>query len=196
MANLAAIYARVSTNEQTTENQVTELEALAAQRGLTITRSYEDKGYSGKNDQRPAFQAMMQDAVAGRFNVLLCWHIDRLGRSLVDVVNTVQSIQAANVELILQQQSIDTTTPVGKAMLSMCAVFAELEISMMKQRQAIGIQRARKLGKYKGRPVAIADSKKAAMAAHVLVGGGTYRAAAEIHGVSVGSVQRAVAEHK
>ena len=134
MANLAAIYARVSTNEQTTENQVMELEALAAQRGLTIIQIYEDKGYSGKTDQRPAFQSMIKDAVSGRFNVLLCWHIDRLGRSLVDVVNTVQSIQAANVELILQQQSIDTTTPVGKAMLSMCAVFAELELSMMKER--------------------------------------------------------------
>lgn len=118
MANLAAIYARVSTHEQTTENQITELEALAAQRGLTIIRSYEDKGYSGKTDKRPEFQAMMKDALAGRFNVLLCWHIDRLGRSLVDVVNNVQTIQASNVELILQQQSIDTTTPVGKAMIS------------------------------------------------------------------------------
>ena len=196
MANLAAIYARVSTNEQTTENQVTELEALAAQRGLTIIRSYEDRGYSGKTDRRPEFQAMMKDALAGRFNVLLCWHIDRLGRSLVDVINNVQTIQAANVELILQQQSLDTTTPVGKAMIGMVAVFAELELSMMQERQRIGIRRARLEGKYKGRPVAIADSKKAAMAAHVLVGGGTYRAAAALHGVSVGSVQRAVAEHK
>ena len=195
MANLAAIYARVSTNEQTTENQVTELEALAAQRGLTITRSYEDKGYSGKNDQRPAFQAMMQDALAGRFNVLLCWHIDRLGRSLVDVVNTVQSIQAANVELILQQQSIDTTTPVGKAMLSMCAVFAELELSMMRERQAIGIQRARKLGKYRGRRVAIPQSSKMLMVQY-LQDGNSYRKTAGHFNVSVGTVQRAVANHR
>ena len=195
MANLAAIYARVSTNEQTTENQVTELEALAAQRGLTITRSYEDKGYSGTTDKRPEFQAMMQDALTGRFNVLLCWHIDRLGRSLVDVVNTVQTIQAANVELILQQQSIDTTTPVGKAMLSMCAVFAELELSMMKERQAIGIQRARKLGKYKGRPVAIPQSNKTHMVQYVQ-DGNSYRKTADHFNVSVGTVQRAVANHR
>ena len=195
MANLAAIYARVSTNEQTTENQVMELEALAAQRGLTIIQIYEDKGYSGKTDQRPAFQSMIKDAVSGRFNVLLCWHIDRLGRSLVDVVNTVQSIQAANVELILQQQSIDTTTPVGKAMLSMCAVFGELELSMMKERQAIGIQRARKLGKYTGRPVAITQSNKTLMAQHVEAGN-TYRKTAGHFNVSVGTVQRAVANHR
>lgn len=195
MANLAAIYARVSTNEQTTENQVTELEALAAQRGLTITRSYEDKGYSGKTDKRPEFQAMMKDAVAGRFNVLLAWHIDRLGRSLVDVVNNVQTIQAANVELILQQQSIDTTTPVGKAMISMCAVFSELELSMMKERQRIGIQRARKLGKYKGRPVAIPQSSKMLMAQHVQAGD-SYRKTADHFNVSVGTVQRAVKEYR
>ena len=195
MANLAAIYARVSTQEQTTENQVTELEALAAQRGLTIIRSYEDRGYSGKNDKRPEFQAMMKDALAGRFNVLLCWHIDRLGRSLVDVINNVQAIQAANVELILQQQSIDTTTPVGKAMLSMCAVFSELELSMMKERQSIGIQRARKLGKYKGRPVAITQSNKTLMAQHVEAGN-TYRKTAEYFDVSVGTVQRAVKEYR
>ena len=195
MANLAAIYARVSTNEQTTENQVMELEALAAQRGLTIIQIYEDKGYSGKTDQRPAFQSMIKDAVSGRFNVLLCWHIDRLGRSLVDVVNTVQSIQAANVELILQQQSIDTTTPVGKAMLSMCAVFSELELSMMKERQAIGIQRARKLGKYKGRPVAIPQSNKTHMVQYVQ-DGNSYRKTADHFNVSVGTVQRAVANHR
>ena len=195
MANLAAIYARVSTNEQTTENQVMELEALAAQRGLTIIQIYEDKGYSGKTDQRPAFQSMIKDAVSGRFNVLLCWHIDRLGRSLVDVVNTVQSIQAANVELILQQQSIDTTTPVGKAMLSMCAVFSELELSMMRERQAIGIQRARKLGKYKGRPVAIPQSNKTHMVQYVQ-DGNSYRKTAGHFNVSVGTVQRAVANHR
>jgi DNA invertase Pin-like site-specific DNA recombinase len=195
MTNLAAIYARVSTNEQNTENQITELEALAAQRGLTIIQVYEDKGYSGKNDQRPAFQSMIKDAVSGRFNVLLCWHIDRLGRSLVDVVNTVQTIQAANVELILQQQSIDTTTPVGKAMLSMCAVFSELELSMMKERQAIGIQRARKLGKYKGRPVAIPQSNKTLMVQYVQ-DGKSYRKTADHFNVSVGTVQRAVANHR
>ena len=195
MANLAAIYARVSTNEQTTLNQITELEALAAQRGLTVFRSYEDTGYSGKNDRRPQFQAMLKDAVAGRFSVLLAWHIDRLGRSLVDVVNTVQTIQAANVELILQQQSIDTTTPVGKAMISMCAVFAELELSMMKERQRIGIQRAKLQGKYKGRASSIPFSSKQLMAQHVAAGN-TYRNTAEHFNVSVGTVQRAVAEHR
>ena len=138
---------------------------------------------------------MMKDALAGRFNVLLCWHIDRLGRSLVDVINNVQAIQAANVELILQQQSIDTTTPVGKAMLSMCAVFSELELSMMKERQRIGIQRARKLGKYKGRPVAIPQSNKTLMAQHVEAGN-TYRKTAEYFNVSVCTVQRAVKEYR
>ena len=196
MATIAAIYARVSTAEQSTLNQISELKALAAQRGLTTFKIYEDTGYTGKNDRRPEFQAMLRDAVSGRFNVLLAWHIDRIGRSLVDVVTNVQTIQAANVEIILQQQSIDTTTPVGKAMIGMCAVFAELELGMMKERQRVGIQRAKLLGVYKGRRGAIADSKKAAMAAHVLVGGGTYRSAAELHGVSVGSVQRAVAEHR
>jgi len=138
---------------------------------------------------------MLKDAIAGRYNVLLAWHIDRLGRSLVDVVNNVQTIQAANVELILHQQSIDTTTPVGSAMISMCAVFAELELSMMKERQRIGIQRARLEGKYTGRPVAILQSTKALMAQHIEAGN-TYRKTATHFNVSVGSVQRAVSEHR
>lgn len=195
MTNLAAIYARVSTSEQTTENQITELRALAEQRGLTVFKIYEDTGYSGKNDRRPHFQSMLKDSIAGRFNVLLAWHIDRLGRSLVDVINNVQTIQAANVELILHQQSIDTTTSVGKAMISMCAVFAELELSMMKERQRLGIQRARLLGKYKGRPVAIPLSSKQLMAQHVAAGN-TYRQTATQFNVSVGTVQRAVSVHR
>lgn len=195
MVNLAAIYARVSTNEQTTDNQITELQALAAQRSLTIFKTYEDIGYSGKNDKRPQFQAMLKDAIAGRYNVLLACHIDRLGRSLVDVVNNVQTIQAANVELILHQQSIDTTTPVGKAMISMCAVFAELELSMMKERQRMGIQRAKLEGKYKGRPESIPKASKVLMAQHVAAGN-TLRKTAAHFNVSVGTIQRAVAEHR
>ncbi len=131
-----ALYLRVSTGEQTTENQRRELEAVAKQRGWQIVAVYEDNGVSGAKgrDKRPQFDAMLKDAVRGQFDVLAAWAVDRLGRSLQDLVATLGDLHGAGVDLFLHRQAIDTTTPSGKAMYQMLGVFAEFERSMIQER--------------------------------------------------------------
>ena len=132
----AAVYLRVSTGEQTVENQRRELAAAAEQRGWTIVASYADEGISGAKgrDKRPGLDAMLKDATRGRFDVVMAWAVDRMGRSLVDLVGTLQELHGARVDLFLHQQAIDTTTPAGKALFGMLGVFAEFERSMIQAR--------------------------------------------------------------
>ncbi len=105
-----ALYLRVSTGEQTTENQRRELEAVAKQRGWQIVAVYEDKGVSGAKgrDKRPQFDAMLKDAVRAQFDVLAAWAVDRLGRSLQDLVATLSDLHGAGVDLFLHRQAIDS----------------------------------------------------------------------------------------
>ena len=111
----AALYLRVSTGEQTVENQRQALEAACEQRGWQIVVTYADEGISGSKgrDKRPGFDAMLKDATRGRFDVLLAWSVDRLGRSLPDLVNGLQELHGARVDLFLHQQALDTTMPAG-----------------------------------------------------------------------------------
>jgi len=132
----AALYLRVSTDQQTTENQRLVLAKLAERRGFEIVREYEDAGISGASgrDKRPAFDAMLKDAARRRFDVLLIWSIDRLGRSVLHVAQAMAELDAAAVALISEQQGIDGTGPFGRAMMQMATVFAELERSMIRAR--------------------------------------------------------------
>src|SRR4051794_39151902 len=120
-AKRAAIYLRVSTDEQTTENQRRELQAVAEQRGWKIVEVYEDAGISGAKgrDKRPGLDAMLKDAVRGKFNVVMAWSVDRLGRSLSDLVGGLKELEGARVDLFLHRQAVDTTTAAGKAMFGM-----------------------------------------------------------------------------
>jgi DNA invertase Pin-like site-specific DNA recombinase len=90
--------------------------AEAERRGWTVVHQYEDAGISGAKgrDKRPALHAMMTDATGGRFDVVMCWALDRLGRSMADLISTLQDLDAAHVNLFLMQQAIDTTAPAGK----------------------------------------------------------------------------------
>src|SRR6476660_8840116 len=102
----AALYLRVSTGEQSTHSQRLELEAAAMQRGWKISEVYEDAGISGAKgrDRRPAFDTMLKDAVRGRFDVLMAWSVDRLGRSLIDLVGMLGELKQARIDLFLQRQ--------------------------------------------------------------------------------------------
>src|SRR3954469_6001031 len=128
----AAIYLRVSTDEQTTDNQERELRAAAERMGHEIVAVYRDAGISGSKgrDQRPGFDAMHKDAARRRFDVVMAWSVDRLGRSLQDLCGFLSELHSLGIELFLHQQGIDTTTPAGKAMFQMMGVFAEFERSM------------------------------------------------------------------
>jgi DNA invertase Pin-like site-specific DNA recombinase len=149
----AAIYLRVSTNEQTVENQRQALEAAAAQRGWQIVATYADEGISGSKgrDKRPGLDGMLKDATRGKFDVAMVWAVDRMGRSLPDLISTMQELHGAKVDLFLHQQAIDTTTPAGRALFQLMGVFAEFERSMIQSRIHAGLARARVAGVRLGR---------------------------------------------
>jgi DNA invertase Pin-like site-specific DNA recombinase len=113
-----AIYTRVSTDHQTTANQERELRQVAVRMGCGVVRVYKDHGISGAKgrDERPAFDALCRDAARRQFDVVMAWSVDRLGRSLQDLIGFLPELHALGIDLYLHQQGIDTTTPAGKAM--------------------------------------------------------------------------------
>lgn len=141
----AALYLRVSTDKQQTDNQRLELEAAAAARGWTVVERYADNGISGSKgrDKRPGLDAMLKAAVKRRFDVLMAWSVDRLGRSLPDLIGTMQELASAKVNLFLLQQGLDTTTASGRAMFGMLSVFAEFERAIIVERVNAGLARAK-----------------------------------------------------
>ena len=150
----AAIYLRVSTLDQTTANQERELREIADRMGCEIVRVYKDHGISGAKgrDKRPAFDRLCRDAARREFDMVMAWSVDRLGRSLQDLVGFLSELHALKIDLFLRQQGLDTTTPAGKAMFQMMGVFAEFERAMIAERVRAGLARARSEGKRLGRP--------------------------------------------
>jgi DNA invertase Pin-like site-specific DNA recombinase len=150
----AVLYLRVSTVDQTTANQERELREVAARMGCEIVRIYRDHGISGAKgrDKRPEFDRLLRDAAQRKFDVVMAWSVDRLGRSLQDLVGFLSELHALHIDLFLHQQGLDTTTPGGKAMFQMMGVFAEFERSMIQERVRAGLRRAQSEGKQLGRP--------------------------------------------
>ena len=182
----AAIYLRVSRDDQTTENQRLVLARVAEHRGWLIVQTYEDQGISGAKgrDQRPAFDAMLKDAVRRRYDILLVWSIDRLGRSVLHVANALAELDAAGIRLYCDQQGIDSSTPMGRAMIQMASVFGEQERSMLRAKVLAGLDRVRQQGKRLGRP-----KVENAIRMHLSAGKGILKVAALV-GVGSGTVQR------
>src|SRR6476660_6947045 len=122
----AVLYLRVSTLDQTTANQERELREIAGRMGCEIVKVYRDHGVSGAKgrDKRPAFDALCRDATKRQFDLVMAWSVDRLGRSLQDLVNFLSEIHALQIDLYLHQQGLDTRSPSGKAMFGMMSVFA------------------------------------------------------------------------
>src|SRR5258706_9041234 len=148
-----AIYLRVSTSKQDTENQLRELSAVADRSGWEIWKVYEDAGISGAKgrDQRPGLEAMMKAVDAREFDMVATWSVDRLGRSLTDLLGILQDLQEKGVDLFLHQQGLDTSTTAGKAMFQMLGVFAEFERGIIRERVNAGLARARAKGTKLGR---------------------------------------------
>jgi DNA invertase Pin-like site-specific DNA recombinase len=150
-----ALYARVSTDGQTTENQLRELRASVERHGWTVVTEYVDHAISGAKGRkdRPQFDALLRAVARREFDVVAAWSVDRLGRSLQDLVAFLSDLQAKRVDLYLHQQSLDTSTPSGKAMFGMLGVFAEFERSIIQERIHAGLARARAKGVTLGRPM-------------------------------------------
>jgi DNA invertase Pin-like site-specific DNA recombinase len=191
-----AIYARVSTDGQTVANQRRELEAVAERHGWQIVEVFEDKGVSGAKDrtERPAMKRLMEGVARRQFDLVAAWSVDRLGRSLVDLIGFLKELHAKGIDLYLDRQGIDTTTPAGKAMFQMMGVFAEFERAMIQDRVKAGLARARSQGKTLGRPVKIGPTVKAAVLAAREEEGMTIDKTAKLHGISPRSVASIIAE--
>ncbi|HZC56305.1 MAG TPA: recombinase family protein [Xanthobacteraceae bacterium] len=190
MQKRAAIYVRVSTDKQTVENQVRELRQIAERRGWQVVTEYSDAGVSGAKgrDKRPGLDQMLKDASKRRFDVVMAWAIDRLGRSLIDLLGTIQTLEACGVDLYLDQQAIDTTTPAGKLMFQVTGAFAEFERSMIRQRVNAGLKRAVEQGKQLGRPK-VNSAIERRIQSHLRAKTGILKVAREC-GVGTGTVQR------
>ena len=148
-----AIYLRVSTSKQDTDNQRRELEAVAARSGWDVVRVYEDAGISGAKgrDKRPGLDAMLKAVNAKEFDMVTAWSVDRLGRSLTDLLGILQGLHDKGVDLFLHQQGLDTSTTAGKAMFQMLGVFAEFERGIIRERVNAGLARAKVKGTKLGR---------------------------------------------
>ncbi len=146
----AALYARVSTTDQTCENQLLELRRYAEARGWTPTE-YVDNGISGAKERRPALDQLLTDARQRRIDVIVVWRLDRFGRSLRHLVTTIDELAAAGVAFVSMGESIDTASPTGRLMPGILGSFAQFERERIKERIQAGLQRARRQGQRLGR---------------------------------------------
>jgi DNA invertase Pin-like site-specific DNA recombinase len=186
----AALYVRVSTDGQTVDDQRLALEAVCEQRGWEVVKVFADNGVSGAKgrNQRPGLDALLKDASRGRFNVVLAWALDRLGRSLMDLLDTLSELDAVNVALVLHEQAIDTTTPAGRMFFQVTGAFAEFERGIIRSRVMAGLERARSRGVRLGRP-RTGPKVEAAIRARLMSGEGIKKVA-KVVGVGNGTVSR------
>jgi DNA invertase Pin-like site-specific DNA recombinase len=193
-----ALYARVSTDKQSTENQLTELRDAAKRMGWEVVGEFVDHGISGAKSRkdRPKLDSLLKGVSRKDFDIVAAWSVDRLGRSLIDLVGLLQELHSMGVDLYLHQQGINTTTPAGKALFGMMGVFAEFERGMIQERVKSGLARAKKHGTKSGKAIgrpSISPETEANIRVLRAQGMGMLRIAKQLQcGVSV--VQRVVAE--
>jgi DNA invertase Pin-like site-specific DNA recombinase len=165
---------------------------IAGRMGCDVVKVYKDHGISGAKgrDKRPAFDALCRAATRREFDVVMAWSVDRLGRSLQDLVAFLSELHALGIDLFLHQQGLDTTTPAGKAMFQMMGVFAEFERAMIQERVRAGLARAKSEGKRLGRPRIAPELEERIRKALATPGRPGVRKIAERFGVDPGTVQR------
>jgi DNA invertase Pin-like site-specific DNA recombinase len=192
-AKRVGLYLRVSTTGQTVENQRQDLMRVAEQRGWHVVEEYIDHGISGSKgrDERPAFKKLSKDAAVGKLDMVAAWSIDRVGRSLQHLVEFMEELKTQGVGLYLHQQNVDSSTAAGKAMLSMCGVFAEFERSIIVERINAGLARAKAQGKELGRP-RVDGATERQIRSMLAKGTGKLKIARTL-GVGVSTVQRVAA---
>lgn len=187
MTKRIALYTRVSTDQQTTENQRLELMAVAERNGWEIVAEFTDHGISGAKgrDQRPGYDNLMKAVARREIDLVACWAVDRLGRSLQNLVTFLTEINAKGVDLYLHQQALDTSTPSGRAMFGMLSVFADFERELIRSRIMAGLARSEKKP---GRPSL--DPDKVARIERTLATGLSINATARKLKCGVGTVHR------
>jgi DNA invertase Pin-like site-specific DNA recombinase len=155
-----ALYARVSTDGQDPEVQLSALRAHATNRGWTITGEFIDRGYSGAKEKRPALEQLMKAAWSGTVQAVVVWRFDRFARSVKHLMKALEEFRSLNVQFISLQEQFDTSTPIGHAMFTMIGAMAQLERDMIRERVRAGLAVARARGKRLGRPVVRVNPKE------------------------------------
>lgn len=197
MTRRVALYVRVSTSNkgQTVENQLADLQAAAERLGWDVVAVYRDDGISGAKgrEKRPGFDALMKGVARKEFTMVAAWSVDRLGRSLRDLINFLEEIRERGVDLYLHKQALDTSTTTGRAMFALLSIFSEMERSILVERIHAGLNRVRSEGVKKlGRPPT--DPKVVERVKRLLQQGTGIRPTAAKLRVSTGLVQRVKAE--
>ena len=187
------IYARVSTDGQTVDNQLRELRAVAKRERWKIVKVFRDDGISGAKgrDQRPGFNDLCKSVTQGKIDMVAAWSVDRLGRSLQDLATFLTELHAKDVDLYLHQQGLDTSTPAGRAMFGMLSVFSEFERAIIGERIKSGLSRAKSKGTRLGRPPQVTDETRGAVL-EARRGGKSIREIARDMKLGHGTVQRIV----
>ena len=147
-----AVYARVSTSDQSTESQLLDLRWYVRERGWTIYKEYVDEGISGTKDSRPALNELMNDAKKRRFDAVLVWRFDRFARSTKHLILALEEFKNLGIDFVSYQENIDTSSPLGSAIFTIISAVAQLERDIIAERVKAGLRRARVNGKTLGRP--------------------------------------------
>ncbi len=189
----AAIYSRVSTFDQTTQNQIYDLRTLAQQRGLQIVKEYSDHGISGTRARRPGLDELMADARRGRFDVVLVWACDRLARSTRHFLEVLDELHRLNIEFVSFRENLDTGGALGRAVVIIISTIAELERSLIVERVRAGLRRAKLEGRHIGRPPVQVDR---AAIMHDRAQGQSLRQIARTQRISRATVCRVLAENE
>jgi len=155
-----AIYARVSTTDQTTENQLLDLKAYTLNRGWELYQNYCDNGISGTKDKRPALHHLMDDARKRKFDVVLVWRFDRFARSTKHLILALEEFRNLGIHFVSYQENIDTSSPLGSAIFTIISAVAQLERDIIAERVKAGLRKARTRGKRLGRPKVRVDVRE------------------------------------
>jgi len=155
-----ALYARVSTTEQSTDSQLLDLKRYVSERGWNIFKEYVDEGISGTKDSRPALNDLMNDAKKRRFDVVLVWRFDRFARSTKHLILALEEFRNLGIDFVSYQENIDTSSPLGSAIFTIISAVAQLERDIIAERVKAGLRRAKENGKKLGRPKASVDTEK------------------------------------
>jgi DNA invertase Pin-like site-specific DNA recombinase len=184
-----ATYTRVSTSEQTVENQVQALRQYCQQRGWQIAREYSDEGISGAKSDRPELNRLMVDAGKRKFDAVCVWKFDRFGRSTQHLLKSLETFRSLGIEFVSVSESIDTSSAAGKMLFTMLAAFAEFERGLIIERTHAGLRRARAEGRRAGPKAKEVNGERVRQ---LRAEGVTWREVCEITGLSKGGAFRAL----
>lgn len=186
--NRAAIYVRCSTTHQNLDIQLNDLRKYAEAKGLQVVQEYSDFGISGAKDRRPALDEMLKAARKRRFDFVLVWRFDRLGRNTRHLLTLFEELELLQISLVSHQEGVDLSSSIGRVIATVLAALASFERELIKERVIAGIQNARANGKTLGRPKKVDYEKVRKLRKQ----GQTYKKIIELMGISPGSVRKAL----